>query len=623
MRALFLVPVAVLGLVAASPSVSVAETPRPEIAKRGGGACKGNKVAVKVGGRKVCRPFGQVFPRPRAIDLRLAYLRQALRVDPAKLASGKKGKRVRTLQSGFGAAGKRAQKEVLHLLPRALAFFDRKRDGARGSALRRDATASANCGVGAAGARGTLGGSSTVGMLGNNGLFIETDGGGLRIRVTFFSCGGVNSFRIPECPTGDGDVVAQTATGDFSATTEVWRGSELVSRNSTRFEDSSKARGKVGKDAKLKHIEVEHEQEVLIVASGGVVVRGGVKRDVKIDMPGGNYDPARAKVKFKGERIGENLGAEGFSRSVAAAIDGYKGAEPRWSSFDRRPLCAKAVFTPPSDTLKLKRGQTGQVSVHAKAQDGGTAKEAKWNLLNQVGADLTPAASEAANATFSYTVKQTPGAFVEVTVKFTSTAGVGEDRWRQPLDALLPSRFTITFSGSASYDSSEVGGGGGQAHWSGNADLREMPNPYPPGTFPHELAMYQLASGSITYSYSGSLGSCSATASGPIDLAKQPDVANGVVLTIFDKTPREYSILLGMPLTDKATVSGLLGPCEDPEDEGGIDFFPGIGVPMLVNAPFPGGPVSEDWSISGSGSKGLPGSPDQSWQWNLVPSFGP
>ena len=114
---------------------------------------------------------------------------------------------------------------------------------------------------------------------------------------------------------------------------------------------------------------------------------------------------------------------------------------------------------------------------------------------------------------------------------------------------------------------------------------------------------------------------CSATASGSIDLDEQPDLVGGVVLTIFDKDPREYSVFLGMPLTEKATVPGQLGPCEDPEDEGGIDFFPGIGVPMLVSAPFPGGPVSADWSFSGSGSSNSPG-PDQSWQWSLIPSFG-
>src|SRR5262245_28594736 len=189
------------GLCAIAPAFDATDS-----AKR---SCKGGKVAVKAGRRNTCVPFAKVFPKPKAVDLRLAYLKQALKLDPSKAFRGKQRKR--------------AQKKVIRLLPKALAFFDRKRGGARSSA-----GASANCGVGAAGPQGSLGGSSTVGMLGENGGFIETDAGhGLRVRVTFFSCGGVDSFRVPECPTGAGDVVAPARTGDFSATTEIWQGNEL------------------------------------------------------------------------------------------------------------------------------------------------------------------------------------------------------------------------------------------------------------------------------------------------------------------------------------------------------------------------------------------------------------
>jgi hypothetical protein len=150
-----------------------------------------------------------------------------------------------------------------------------------------------------------------------------------------------------------------------------------------------------------------------------------------------------------------------------------------------------------------------------------------------------------------------------------------------------------------------------------------MPNPYPPGTFPYQFAMYKLGTGSVTYSYSGAFGECSATASGPIDLAAQPDLVGGVVLSIFDKSPREYLIFLGMPLTKEAEVEGELTGCKDPEDNKPIDFLPGIGAPLLVSAPLPGGPVSQDWSFSGQGSSDLPGSPEQHWQWNAGPIASP
>jgi hypothetical protein len=581
-------------------------------------SCKGTKVAVKIGNRSSCQPFAKVFPKPQAVDLRLAYLQRALKYDPAKALKGRKRKRARTLQSGFGAAGKQAQRKVLRLLPKALAFFDRNRGGASSSA--------ANCGVGAAGERGTLGGSSTVVLLGNNGMQIETDAGhGLRIRVTFFSCGGVTSFRVPECPTAAGDVEAPAASGDFSATTEVFEGNTLKSRNSTRFEDESKARGKVGPDAKLKYVDVEHKQTVLIVVPGSVF-RSSVLRKVRVEMPGGDFDPDNASVLYSGDWLGANLGAEGFARSAKAAIDSYKQAEPRWSSFDRKPYCAQAVFSPATDTIKVKREEKKQLSIYARAQaDGGRATGARWELLGPSNAEFAPTASQDPSPTVQYTVTKTPqGDQVKVTARFTSTAGVGEDSWKQPIEGGLPERFAMTFSGSASYDSSEVGTGGGQASWSGNAELLEIPSPYPPGTFPYSFAMYKLASGSVTYSYSGAFGSeCSATASGSIDLALQPDLVGGAVLSIFDKAPREYSIFLGMPLTKEAEVPGSLGPCEDPEDEKPIDFSPGIGVPLLVNAPLPGGPVDDGWAFSGQGSGHPPGSPDQTWHWNASPISGP
>ncbi len=625
MRSRLLIAIASLSLLAAQPGIGASQSSGHALAKKGKqAACKGGKVAVKVGRKTTCQPFAKVFPKPKAIDLRLAYLRQALKLDPAKLVKGKKRKRARTLQSGLGAAGKRAQRKILGLLPKALVFFDRKRGSASSYGLPEGpALASANCGVGRAGDRGTLGGSSTVGLLGENGMFIETDaGGGLRIRVTFFSCGGVDTFRVPECPTAAGDVEAPTATGDFSATTEVWRGNELVSRTSTTFEDKSKAKGKVGPDARLKYVDVEHKQVVLIVATGGVVIRSGVLRKVRIDMPGGKFDPDSATVLYSGDWIGGDLGAQGFARSAKAAIDSYKQAEPRWSSFDRKPFCAQAVFTPATNTIKLKRGEKKQLGIYARAEaDGGTATGARWNLLGPLNADFSPAASQDASPTFQYTVSKAPqGNEAKVTARFTSTAGVGEDSWKQPTEGALPDKFAATFSGTASYDKDLLGEGNSlEADWSGNAELHELPNPYPPEAFPYALAYYQVVTGSITYGFDGVLDDCAVEGGGPINLAVQPELKGAPVLTIFDKVPREYSFQIGMPLTAK--VPGQESGCEE---AGAFDFFPAIGTPMAVYAPLPGGPVSEGWAFSGQGSgQQVPGTPEQTWQWNLSPISAP
>jgi hypothetical protein len=146
-------------------------------------------------------------------------------------------------------------------------------------------------------------------------------------------------------PLANGSVDA-TGSGEFRATIEVRDGGQLVSRNSSTFEEKAKVHGRVGADAKLKSIEVEHTEEVFIVASGGIVVRGGVTRRASIEMPGGQYDPAGASVKFFGDSIAGDSGAKAFA-STAAAISAYRSAEPRWSTFNPSGgYCAEPAFSP-------------------------------------------------------------------------------------------------------------------------------------------------------------------------------------------------------------------------------------------------------------------------------------
>jgi hypothetical protein len=614
--------VAIVSIVLLAVPCAFAQTSGP--ARSAKASCKGTKVAIKVGRKKTCQPFSKLFPPPKDVDLRLSYLRQALKLDPAKLAPKKKRKRIHSLQSGFGAAGKRLQKKLLASLPRALAFFDRKRGGARPSSLLdRQALASANCGLGPASERGSLGGNTSVTLLGANGMLIETEAAGYTVRVSFVSCGGVDRFSVPECPKADGSVDAN-GTGDFRATTEIWKGSRLEERTSTNFEDTAQVHGEVGADAKLKLIKVRHKQEMLIISRKvGGAYRGGMERDIQIRMPGGQYDPASAHVKPLGDPVSADFGADAFRKTASAALSGYQSAEARWSSFDRRPFCAQAVFSPAADTIKVKTAENRQLGIHARAvADGGTATAARWSLTGPVNADFSPAASAEPAPTVQYTVSKTPqGNEVKVTARFTSTAGVGEDSWKQPIELGLPERFAATFSGTATYGETLLGEHNHlSADWSGNAELRQMPNPYPPGTLPYEFAYYKIVSGSITYGVNGALDDCAIEGGGPIDLPSQPDLKETPVLTIFDKTPREYSLLVGMPLFAKvpATLSG----CEDPEEDGPIEggFSPAIGVPAIVNAPLPGGPVGTDWSFSGNGSGDTGGgSPDQTWQWNLSP----
>ena len=531
--------------------------------------CKGATVPVTVGKRTTCKPLGKAIPKPKRIDLRLAHLQEALKFDPAKAVQGRKRKRARTLQSGFGTAGKRAQKKLLKVLPKALSFIDRRGSKGRSSLLAPGlASASAGCQAGPAGETTQLGGA-TVGLLGGNGAYIDAPaGGGLRVRVTFFSCGGVTSFRIPECPTANGSVDAR-GSGEFHATIEVRDGDQLLSRQSSTFEEKAKVHGEVGADAKLKFIEVEHTQEAFIVASGGIVIRGGVTRRVRIEMPGGSYDPARASVRFFGDGISSDTGADAFASTAEAAIRSYKNAEPRWSTFSP-PYCAEPVFTPESNTLKLRKGEQKQLGIYARArQDGGRASAARWTLLGQENAEFSPATSEDPAPNISYTVTNAPkGGQVKVTVKFTSTAGVGEKSWTQPTEPGINH-----LSGTFTRREEE---GGSIFEWTGKVEFDRSTEAFMGGSD----GQYKLAPANFTLTASGSAfyfspGMSSCSMSGSAQFALSPEDSGFFVLPRLAETDPYKYVFTIQPGAGEMTYPIAI-TCPNPEDNTTTEWFAGF-----------------------------------------------
>ena len=358
-----------------------------------------------------------------------------------------------------------------------------------------------------------------MGALGDNGGYVETSaGGGFRVRVTFVSCRGANNFHIPQCPTANGSVDS-SGTGEFRATVEIWDGGQLVSRQSSAFEDRAKTHGEVGPDAKLKFIDVEHTQEVFIVASGGVVIRGGVTRKVRIDMPGGQYDPAAASVRHFGDSVSSETGARSFPSTAASALSAYQEAEPRWSTFNPSGgHCAEPVFAPASDTLKLKKNDNKQLTIYAKAkQDGGRATGARWTLLKRGQRGLLADLLGGSTANASYTVTNAPKeGRVKVTVKFTSTAGVGEGSWTQPTEE---SEALNQISGTFSQRTEN---GGSVFEAAGNATFLR----FTPAIFSPPEGSYKLANGLYTFTASGkatalATDQCSMKGSGQFAVQKE------------------------------------------------------------------------------------------------------
>ena len=251
--------------------------------------------------------------------------------------------------------------------------------------------------------------------------------------------------------------------------------------------------GEVGADAKLKSIDVEHTQEVFIVASGGIVIRGGVTRKVRIDMPGGKYDPADASVVYFGDRISGDSGASGFASTAQAAIGAYENAEPRWTSFPptlRRPgLLPREQH---AETEERRRKTTRRL--RQVRQDGGQATGARWTLLSPENADFSPTSSQDPAPKISYTVTNAPkGGQVKVTVKFTSTAGVGEKSWTQPTEETEAiNKISGTFS-----HRTEIGGSVFEA--AGNATFLR----FTPAIFSPAEGSFKLANGLYTFTVSG------------------------------------------------------------------------------------------------------------------------
>ena len=570
-----------------------------EAAKR----CKPPKVSVTVGKATTCKPLSQAFPKPKSIDPRLFYLQRGIKGAPLKAG---------------GAKVARAEKKLLRALPRLLAYVDRRR-GKR-TASRSGATASAACSAAAGGPASNIAGIR-VSIGGENGAVFETESGGLTVKIRYGTCGR-SGFGIPECPAADGGIESRSAASG-EVVYEIWEGTRrLVERARSQFESKAKAKGQVGPDAKLEQIELEYSHEVFIVASGGIVRRGKSERKVKILMPGGQYDADGARAKITGDA--DAVKEDGFGRVAKDAIDDFKAAEPRWSSLERKPHCAEADFSPPSNSLKLHKGDSGVLSVSAKARAGGVASEARWTLAGSENATVSPGSSEAPSPSFSYSVTEAPqNGFVKVTVRFTSTAGVGEGTWTQPTEpSQLPVSYAGSVSGTAAYDATELGDGNSlQAQWSGSVELDGGPTGAPPDLPGIPSAVYTLSAGSISYSFSGRVGDCDVDGAGFIDLSDVPGMAGLPVLQLFDGSLRSYRLDLPMPLTE--VVSGVKSSCEEASENGeSFDWATGAGVPWIAHTPQPAGPVGPDWSLSGSdsGSNG-PGSPDQTWQWSLTPSF--
>jgi len=648
-----IVALAVLAALAA-PSTAPAHVGLTSAAAAGATAaakkkrCKKGQVRVRSGRRVSCLPARRVLPKPRQGDPRLLLARSAFGRDWSDVR-GRHRKRAQSLPKLVRKLGPRAPRLLATATARGLASIDAQAAAASGARARAAASGCSDVPPGVrrqdsftssgGGARATV--TTTVNAAGAE-MGIELTGNGFTItaELDFGACE-PNQVEAPHCPTAAGRLQGEIRY-KMRVSVRVSRGGENVWSQSSDVTRRTKLDGFTDVDAKLDFLDIE-DDEISTVRLGGSVrdfppisIRTRISRNTRVNMRSGDYEPGLSDITVTVDMEGlfgadrsdlqdelerrARTDADRQFRSVAdKAVSGYRTREDRWLQPN---TCARLEFQAARNALLLRPGDAGSFTTTAKAlQDGGTS-ELDARLSNQSGATFQPTRAGGQQARFSYTVPNPTSADrAAVTVEATSKAGVAKDAWEQPIQPPPPlpppAAYNGTFSGTGDYDENELGEGNQlHASWSGSFRANRTDQP---GAGP-STASYTFQSGSLQYSYTGHVGDCNVAGNGVINLGAQPDYQNITLIQLFfDSPPRKYQLQVPAPLI--AQVKGTKSDCENPDEDGDdFDWSPGTGVPWMAYSPYPGGPVGEDWSISGSGSGNSgPGSPEQSWQWQLTP----
>ena len=515
--------------------------------------CKGGKVLVKVNKKQRCQPLRKVVPKPKRGDRTLINFRNGL-VDVTTL-KGRRGKRVK-LPRRAAAGARIARKRFLRAIPKVIALMEKQSKSharARGSAV--------NCGGpgsavpdGPPGSTDGLGLQGMQGPRGEEGGVLTTEINGYRYQTTFIKCGS-KYYYVNGCPKSNGEAPSQ-AKGRFTVTQRILQGGRLINSSSTDSTYEDKLLGKVEDTAKLKYFDFTRKEQSLTVATGGVVTGGTADRTVRVNMPSGSYDGRYTRVTINADP--ETFKLQDLAASIEDAIREYKEAENGgsflhtygWATFDRPEgsYCAKAIFGPASEAITLQKNQAATVAIRAQGEDGGTATGARWTLIDTANAVFNPSSVTNPSPTVNYTVAASPaGDKVRMTAKFTSTAGVGKDKWTQPLKE-LPTINNIegTFSGTYKVPIPLLGGNS-VVTWTGTARFDRSS----PAIYGGASGLYFVGAGGYTLEASGYDGSgvtgCRQTGTKRIDFTPMSSGSfsvNGVDLISYFDPPYNYGIQL-------------------------------------------------------------------------------
>lgn len=317
-------------------------------------------------------------------------------------------------------------------------------------------------------------------------LGIDTKAKGVRIDVSLRTCGG-EGLEIDSCPTVQGKVEGKDHS-EMEATFKVSEGAKLVFSQGLKFKGETTVKAQTGDDGKLDYYDIKHiyslagsfggsktafgpmTVETTYIGEAHIDMRSGSQQappavvDVMTTMAG--VDPAeRIKAEIELAHKSQDQGDKEFSAEVDKVTAKLRSREAGWLKAN---TCASMHFEPASETLKLKKGQTGTFKSLIEASKGGAPPAATWTLGAQQNATFTPGAAQANPLSTSYNVTNAgKGLLVSATVKATSKAGVAEGTWKQKTESLIQT-ITGTFSGT---DERE----GELLKWTGSATFVRIP----------------------------------------------------------------------------------------------------------------------------------------------------
>ena len=285
----------------------------------------------------------------------------------------------------------------------------------------------------------------------------------LRTSVDEDTC---SPLRIPQCPTAAGAVDSK---GPWVKRMQIkvlyFRDAELISQLVLTETRTTRARGQTAADAKLDDLDIDDALAVSIFSThsgteGGTHENFELKRRLRVNMRSRpeSYSPGNSSSETFTGAAPRLAGWDdtGFANLVSGLIGSYRRVEIGGGFADTPGKCAELKFSPASDTLKLKKGQTGKVQVRVESNGTAdnpraTAAKSVIDLTGQENATVTPSSARGDVVPFEYKVTKA-GKDIKVRAGFkaTSTAGLAAERSLDPADRCEAGvkRISGTFSGA-------------------------------------------------------------------------------------------------------------------------------------------------------------------------------